>query len=264
MPVQPRSEAHDEAFWHDFLTRGDGMERRARAVLRRIPADARCKLCAAPFAGPGAPVMRALGKRPSGQNPSMCASCFDFMVRHHGGAEIECTLLFADVRGSTTMAEGMSPADFRARLDRFYAIAAAVVFAHDGSIDKFVGDEVMAMFFPLLSGPRHTAKAIEAATSLLQAVADVPPGDEILPIGAGIQTGSAWVGAVGEGAQTDLTAVGDVVNTAARLASSAEAGEVLVALDAASRAALDPSLPRRSMTLKGKAEPVDVVTIRVA
>src|SRR6186997_1270223 len=134
----------DEGFWRDFLTNGDANERKARRILKLLPHGPRCKLCAAPFAGAAAPVMRMIGKRPAHQNPSMCSSCFDFIVAHHGGAEIDCSILFADIRGSTAMAERMSPADFRGLLDRFYAAASQVVFDHDGAIDKFVGDEVMA------------------------------------------------------------------------------------------------------------------------
>jgi adenylate cyclase len=78
----------DEAFWREYLTRGDAMERRARRVLRLLPHGPRCKLCAAPFAGAGAPLMRAIGKRPAVKNPSVCSSCFDFMEKRHGGAEI--------------------------------------------------------------------------------------------------------------------------------------------------------------------------------
>ena len=205
--------------------------------------------------------MRAIGKRPSTQNPSMCSSCFDFMVRHHGGAEIDCTLLFADVRGSTTLAEQMTATEFRARLDRFYRVASTVVIDHDGSIDKFVGDEVMAMFFPLLSGAGHVALAIDAARALLVATGHGHADGPWLPIGAGVHTGLAWVGAVGDGAHTDLTAVGDIVNTAARLASAAAAGEVLITAGAAAAAGLDPTLARRSLNLKGKQAPVEVVAL---
>ena len=83
----------------------------------------RCKLCAAPFAGVGAPVMRLIGKRPSDRNPTMCASCFTFLSQHHGGAEVDCTLLFADIRGSTGMAERISATSFRDLIDRFYGVA---------------------------------------------------------------------------------------------------------------------------------------------
>jgi adenylate cyclase len=263
MPTANRPERHDPAFWHDFLTRGDSSERKVRRFFRRIPEGPRCKLCAAPFAGIGAPLMRMIGKRRSDQNPSMCTSCFDFILDHHGGAEIECTLLFADIRGSTAMAEQMTPRAFRDRLDRFYVTAAEVVFDHDGSVDKFIGDEIMALFFPLLSGDEHVRRAVDAARRLLVATGHGEPGGPWVPVGAGVHTGSAWVGAVGEGARTELTAVGDIVNTTARLAGSAEAGEVLVSGDAARAAALDPALPRRMLELKGKGTPTEVVSLRV-
>jgi hypothetical protein len=158
MTDNPSPDARDEAFWHEFLTRGDSRERRARLVLRRLPSGPRCRLCAAPFAGPGSVLMRPIGKRRSEQNPTMCRSCFEFVADHHGGAEIECTMLFADIRGSTTLAEGQSAAGFRALLDRFYTVATGVVFDHDGTVDKFVGDELVALFFPLLSGDRPRSR----------------------------------------------------------------------------------------------------------
>ena len=100
-----RPTSDDEAFWYEFLTRGDAMEMRARRVLRHLPHGPRCKLCAAPFAGAAAPLMRAIGKRPALKNPAVCNSCFDFIEKHHGGAEIHGRYLFADIRGSTTLAE---------------------------------------------------------------------------------------------------------------------------------------------------------------
>lgn len=252
-----------EDFWREFLTHGDINERKARRLLRRIPSDPRCMLCAAPFSGPGAPVMRMLGKRPSDKNPTMCTSCFDFMSKHHGGAEIDCSFLFADVRGSTTMAEGMPAGDFRRLLDRFYGIASRAVVAHDGSIDKFVGDELVAMFFRLLTGERHAEQAVATAKALFQATGHGSTNGPWLPLGAGVHTGPAWVGAVGDGDRTDLTALGDTVNTTARLASVAGVGEILVSVAAAEASGLEPGLEHRSLELKGKAQPTDVVVLRI-
>lgn len=89
MTGAPNPEGDDEAFWRDFLTRGDATERKVRRIFKLIPQGPRCKLCAAPFGGVGAPLMRMIGKRPSDKNPDMCNSCFAFMARHHGGAEID-------------------------------------------------------------------------------------------------------------------------------------------------------------------------------
>ncbi len=252
-----------EAFWRDYLTQGGSLERRFRGVLRLLPHEPRCQLCAAPFEGPAAPVMRAMGKRRSDLNPHVCQSCFSFVQKHHGGAEIEATFLFADIRGSTTLAEGMSPGAFHDLLDRFYATAASVVVANGGGVDKFVGDEIVAMFMPLMSGPRHTAHAIKAATALLRATGHSDPGGPWVPVGVGVHTGPAWVGAVGDDTHTELTALGDTVNVTARLASAATTGEVLVTAVAAGIAGLDPALERRALELKGKQAKTEVVSLRV-
>ena len=257
---QPPS-TENEAFWRDLLTNGDSRERRRRLVFKRIPRSPRCRFCAAPFAGPGGPVMAAIGREPSEQNPTMCTSCFRTVTSHHGGAEIECTMLFADIRGSTTLAEGMSPEGYHDLLDRFYTIATEVVFAHDGTVDKFVGDELVAIFFPLLSGDQHAAHGVAAARSLLDATGHGGADGPWVPIGAGVHTAAVWFGAVGQGAHVELTAVGDAMNVTARLASLAAAGEILVTSDAAEAAGLDPDLPRRTVELKGKEQRTEIVSL---
>ena len=262
MDIPPTDPEH-EAFWREYLTRGAGFERRGRALFRRLPSDPRCRLCAAPFGGAGAPVMRLLGKRPSPTNPTLCDACFVNLRRHRGGAEIEATFLFADVRGSTALGEGMTSAAFRATLDRFYAVATHVVFAHDGAIDKFVGDEVVAFFVPLMSGPDHASHAIDAAVALLEATGHRDPAGPWLPVGAGVQTGPAWVGVVGEERHPELTALGDTVNTTARLAAAAGSGEVLVGRAAAEAAGATTRGAGRTLDLKGKAEAVDAISVRV-
>ena len=185
----------------------------------------------------------------------MCNSCFTFVAKNHGGAEIELTMLFADIRGSTTLAEGMSSAEFHGLLDRFYTTASKVVFDHDGTVDKFVGDELVATFFHLLSGERHAAKGIEAAEALLRATGHADAGGPWVPIGAGVHTALVWFGAVGRGERVELTAVGDAVNTTARLASMATAGEILVTTDAATAANLDPALAAPPTRAQGEADP---------
>jgi adenylate cyclase len=252
-----------ERFWHDYLTRGDALERRLRRVFRILPHAPRCQICAAPFAGPAAPVMRAIGKRPADKNPRVCQSCFAFMAKHHGGAEIEASFLFADIRGSTALAERLSAADFHALLDRFYAAASETVFDHDGAVDKFVGDAIVAMFFPIMSGPRHAGHAVEAAEALLRATGHAEATGPWVPVGAGVTTGTAWVGAVGDDAHTEITALGDTVNIAARLADAAAAGEVLVTVAAAHAAGLDAGLEPRALALKGKESATEVVSLRV-
>jgi adenylate cyclase len=263
MAEPPQPTGDNEAFWREYLTRGDAMETRARRFLKHLPHGPRCKLCAAPFEGAAAPLMRAMNKRPAMKNPSVCNACFDYMEKHHGGAEIDGSYLFADIRGSTTLAEQMPPAQYRALIDRFYSTTSKIVFDHDGGVDKFVGDEIVAFYFPLMSGPRHAKAAVDTALAMLRATGHADPGGPWVPVGVGVATGMAWVGAVGDEMRTDLTALGDVVNVAARLGSTAGAGEVLVTVETATAAGIDPAAERRSLDLKGKSTPTEVVSLTV-
>lgn len=257
------SDRRDEEYWREYLANPDSFMRVGRGFMRRIPSNPRCQLCASPFAGPGAPIMRLIGKRPSDANPNVCNTCQNVLIRHHGGAEVDGSLLFADIRGSTALAESISAAEFRSLLDRFYTTASEAVFAHGGMVDKFVGDELVAIFAPVL-GEDHAARAVDTAQALLHGTGHGDPAGPWVPLGAGVHTGRAWFGAVGKGSHVELTVVGDAVNTAARIASQAEAGEVLVSVDAATAAGLDPGLERRSLELKGKQLPTEVVSLLVS
>jgi len=259
---QPPS-GRDEAFWRDFLTRGDPNERRFRRLFSMLPHGPRCKLCAAPFAGAAAPVMRMIGKRPALKNQTLCNACFVHMEKHRGGAEVDGSYLFADIRGSTALAERLPPIEFRALIDRFYATASQAVFDHDGGVDKFVGDEIVAFFLPVTSGPKHAAHAVAAALAVLRATGHADDRGPWVPVGVGVSSGPAWVGVVGDEKRIDITALGDTVNIAARLGGAAKAGEVLLTVEAAKAAQLDPDLERRSLDLKGKSAPTEVVSLTV-
>lgn len=237
-----------------------------RQRMKHLPASPRCKLCAAPFGGMGGAVLKHFGYARFGGNPALCEKCIK-QFREHGltGTVIPVTMLFADIRGSTGIGERLSPRDFHAFLDRFYRIASEVVLGHDGLVDKFVGDELVALFFGGVTGPRHADAAISAAVDLVQRCGrpDATPIGAI-PLGAGVHTGEAYVGTSGPaGAVDDFTALGDVVNTTARLASSAAAGEVLVSVAAAGAADRPTSEgERRTVQVRGRVESVDVVVIR--
>jgi adenylate cyclase len=251
-----------EAVWRGILLGTDPGYRRQRRFFKHLPGMPRCKMCAIPFGGPTRPLVRAFGRGPWEKNPHYCAFCFNVLTTVHGGAEIDCTLLFADVRGSTSLAEGMTPQAFQALMTHFYAVAGRELVQHDAVVDKFVGDEVVAIFIPALAGAHHAGRAIEAARALLRATGTGGGRTPWLPLGAGIHTGAAYVGAVGDGQQTQFTAMGDVVNVAARLASSARAGEILVSDAAAAAATLDVARhEHRRLELKGKSLPTNVVVI---
>ncbi len=145
-------------------------------------------------------------------------------------------------------------------MGRFYDTSTDVLVRHDAIVDKFVGDEIIGIFLPAMAGPRHARRAVAAAVELLQRTGHGGTGEPWVPVGAGINTGLAYVGAIGEGPDTELTAMGDTVNTTARLASAAGAGELLVTDSAADNAEMGGMVAeRRVLSLKGKAEPIEVL-----
>jgi adenylate cyclase len=252
-----RSKKTPEELWREILTGEVPRLFRTRRFLRRIPSPPRCKLCFAPFGRPGHTFLQFLGFRPSSLNRRLCTWCIRSIQKEPGGAEVDMTVLFADVRGSTALAERIPPHEFSALMARFYGTAAEVVDRFDGIVDKFVGDEVMALFIPGFSGEEHAARAVTAARQLLEATGN-NGRDPWISLGAGVHTGVAYVGTVGEGDARDFTALGDPVNIAARLVSVAEAGELLVSVAAATVAGLDTAaLERRSLDLRGHTEKVE-------
>ena len=176
--------------------------------------------------------------------------------KHPGGAEVEISILFADVRESTALAEQISALEFGQLLARFYGVAARVIDEWDGIVDKFVGDEAVALFIPGFTGEDHAARAIHSARDLVRATG-AHDGEPWIRIGVGVHTGRSFVGYVGEGDALDFTAVGDTVNTAARLRSEAGPGEILISDAAASAARIDTSaLVHRDLVLRGREQPV--------
>ncbi len=249
-----------DALWHRMLT-SPLPYRRRRKVFARIPSAPRCKVCAAPFTGLGGAVLSHFGHSPWTKNPKYCVGCFGMLRSHHGGAEIECTLLFADVRGSTGLAERLAPREFHQLMGRFYDTGARVLVGHDAFVDKFVGDEIIGIFVPALATEAHARRGVDAALALLRATGHGSAEGPWVPIGIGLNTGMAYVGSIGDEVDTELTAMGDMVNVTARLASMAGPGEVLVTTAGARAAGLDPDLQHRMLELKGRTEPVEVVVL---
>jgi adenylate cyclase len=260
MGDQYEREAMVEQLWRTYLTTGEfERERRQRTLFRMMPGSPRCKNCYAPFQGAGSIVVKTFyGKKPSNLNPQLCNVCEQFAKKFQGGAEIELSLLFADVRGSTNLAEAMSPMDFSKLINRFYNTCTQVMVDTDALIDKIIGDQVAAMYVPGFVGPNHARHAIQAAQQIMIATGHARPEGPWIPLGAGVHTGIAFVGSVGsESGTTDITVLGDTPNTAARLASSAAQGEILISDVAFQAAGLDMiGLEQRKLELKGKTQPV--------
>ena len=257
--------AQVEELWRTYLTTGEfAKEERQRRLFRHLPGSPRCKNCYAPFGGLGSPVVRVFwGKRPSNINTRLCNVCEEFAREYQGGAEIELSLLFGDVRGSTTLAEGMSPTEFGRLVNRFYQVSSKIMVETDALIDKIIGDQVSGMYTPGFVGRQHALAAIAAAQQVLKETGHYGSGEPWIPVGIGVHTGVAFVGSVGSKDGTiDITVLGDVPNTAARLSSTARAGEILISEDAFRAADLKAgSLDARVVELKGKREGITVYSL---
>jgi adenylate cyclase len=255
--------AEGDALWRSILM-SPAPFKRQRRIRSRLPSSPRCKMCAAPFEGIGGWVMARRGHRRWPPNPKYCEGCFSMLRANHGGAEVDCTLLFADVRGSTGLAEQLSPRDFNQLMGRFYDAGAKVLIEYDAWVDKFVGDEIIGIFVPALATEAHARRGVDAALALLRSTGYGTAGGPWVPVGVGVNTGIAYVGSIGQENDTEFTAMGDMVNVTARLSSVAGPGEILVTAATASAAGLDTGLERRSLDLKGKTNRVEVVVLGLA
>jgi len=253
-----------EEMWRGLLTDPQSPIHQDRVKFRLMPGSPRCKTCLFPLRGSGIKgLSRKWGREPSRMNPNFCNLCEEFVRTHPGGAEIDLSLLFADVRGSTTMAEQMKPTDFTALMNRFFASGCEQLIDSDALIDKFVGDEVIGLFIPAMLA-EHPRAAIRAARKLLAATGHANPDGPWLPIGVGVHSGTAFVGSVGDGLVADFTAMGDAVNVTARLASQADPGELLVTEEAWARGGDDDwATETRQLKLKGRDAPIDVRVLRL-
>jgi len=241
--------------WQRLLVDGYEPLKKAQRVFRRLPHDPRCKLCQNPFAGVGGKLVGLMGRKPSRKSPNLCQACFDMLPS--GGIEIDIGVVFADVRGSTSIGQHSTATEFAGRLNRFYKTATDVLIHHDGLVDKLIGDEVMALFISGIAGPDYRRKAARAALELAAAAGD-------LPVGVAANAGIAFVGNVGSGTVMDFTALGDAVNIGARLQSYASPGEVVLAADLYGLVAADhPGVRSERVEVRGRDEPVEVNVVAV-
>lgn len=260
--------------WRTYLTTGatlKGMQLpwfehpSLKPIYRALPAEPRCQICYIPFEGIGGFISkRLLNVKPSSLNPHMCDVCERFAERFPGGAEVEVTILFADIRGSTPLAEKMGTREFSELIHRFYLAGTRALYSNNALIEKFVGDGLAAFFAPAFAGPNHAKTAIKAGKEILQATGHGEGKTPWVPVGVGINTGVAYIGSMKmEGGRTDITILGDVVNTTARLSSEAASGELLVGDKTMEMSALSKdAFERRQLNLKGKKEIVDAWVVK--
>lgn len=238
-----------EAVWKLHATGAGGV---AARLIGSLPSSPRCGICGAPFGGIGQRVVGPLGYRPSRKNPTVCSVCVENSPP--GGMNQYIGVLFADLRGFTSRFDGADPREASLLLRRFYRVAEDVLFP-DAVIDKLIGDEVMAIYLPILR-PKLDLEdmpgvMLEHARDLLRGVGYGSDDGPFAEMGIGIDVGEAFVGNIGERALYDFTAVGDVVNTASRFQGQAAGGEIVLS-ERVAAALPEPVGTPVELTLKGK------------
>lgn len=178
-----------------------------------------------------------------------------------GGESQRITLLFADVRGFTTMAEKMKPREAVEVLNEFFARMTNVIFEHDGTLDKYLGDGLMALFGAPFALQNDAEAAVRAAVNMQKSLDELNKisGKQPLSIGIGVHTGEAVVGFLGTERRMDYTAIGDTVNVASRLTSQAGPGQIVISTATYAHICREISCcPLSPMKLKGRDEPIEV------
>ncbi len=179
-----------------------------------------------------------------------------------GGKKVYITILFADIRGFTAYSEQNSPEDLVAVLNRYLAGAAEAVLANEGTVDKFLGDAVMAWFNAPLPQPDHTLRAVKTALAIREAVTALHaemPEDAHLDFGVGIHYGEAVLGWIGTEKRLEYTAISDSVNTAKRIQENCAKNQILITREAYERVKDEINAkPFVPLSVKGKTVPLDV------
>lgn len=239
-----------EQMWHDwFMTDAFAVEKRLHNFFRHLPHDPRCKFCHSPFQGVGGMAVNMLySRKQSNLNPHFCNMCEDFAKKFPGGAEVEMSMLFVDVRGSTALSEQMTSMEFQKLINRFFVGSTKAIAEEDGLVEKLAGDAVAAFWGAGFAGQNYVARTIRAAQKILKVMAQ-----QKIPVGIGVHAGAAYFGAMGEeNGLVNISAIGEEVNTAARLASKAAAGEIILSEKALAEAGIaGDGLETRRLELKG-------------
>jgi class 3 adenylate cyclase len=176
------------------------------------------------------------------------------------------TILYSDIRGFTQMAERMEPEELVDALNEYFSAMTELVFSNGGTLDKYLGDGVLAFFGDPIPFEDHAERAVATAFEMLAGVEELRGtwmrSDEELSIGVGISTGYVTVGNIGSSTRTDYTVVGNHVNVAARLATVAEPGQILVAeRTMASVRDRVEGIPVEDLVMKGVQRPVKVFAL---
>lgn len=214
-----------------------------------------CRVCGTPLGGAISLVFRAAGIRRSPRNPNLCSRCNTHAEEGH---LVELTVLFADLTAFTQMTAKLGAQRTHEVVDAFLKMASRALIAHDGFVDKYVGDAVMAFFNVPIRREDHAARAVGAARAIQGGLPALRERFGVeLNAGIGLASGWAHVGRLGSSDKRDYTAVGEVVNLAARLKDRTRSGEILVDQAVYERVAEDfPEVAAEPLSLKGFPESV--------
>lgn len=250
-----REDGNSELWAQIFGPGGHPALTKMHSTYRWMPAAPRCRLCRVPFGSVGGWLMGKRGKAPCKRNPYYCSACDVFIDNNPGGAEVEMSVLYVDVRNSVKAAFDAPTSDVARRINTFLRIATDIITRHDGFIMAFYGDCVVAVWPPGFVGPDHAAKAIRAARDLSAAF----DAESHIPAGTGVHSGPVYICTVsaGEGTFRDVSIFGHTVNVTARLAGAAAPGRALASTDV-----LGPGVSGATpLTLKGIDTPVSAVAL---
>jgi adenylate cyclase len=182
-----------------------------------------------------------------------------------GGKRVDITVLFADIRGFTTYSESLAPEKLVNILNRYLAAMAEAVLAQEGTIDKFMGDAIMAWFNAPVPQKDHILRAVKTALAIRESVENLykeMPADAHLAFGVGIHYGDAVLGLIGTEKRLEYTAISDSVNTAKRIQENSAKNQILISKDAYERVRKQvEAKPHTEMTVKGKAKPLEVFEV---
>ncbi len=182
-----------------------------------------------------------------------------------GGKRVDITTLFADIRGFTSYSETQSPEQLVSVLNQYLAAGAEAVLEEEGTVDKFLGDAVMAWFNAPIPQADHTLRAVRTALKLRDRIAQLHkalPPEAHLAFGVGIHYGDAILGLIGTEKRLEYTAIGDSVNTTKRLQENAGKNQIVISQDAYERVKDKIEVrPMEPMSVKGKREPIPVYEV---
>lgn len=185
-----------------------------------------------------------------------------------GGTNQTITVLFADIRGFTALSENANPEKIVGLLNRFFSAMSEIIFAHGGTLDKYTGDGLMALFGAPAATPEDAENALKTAVTMQKRLVSL--NDELekeglsrIDVGIGLHTGVATVGYIGSDQRSEYTAIGDTVNLASRLESTARGGQILVS-EATAKEAGDAFtlLPQEPINVKNRLQPVSLFEVK--